>query len=128
MIDLNGFKEVNDSFGHGAGDALLQAFAAILEANCRAGDAIYRLGGDEFGILLRNASREDTGTLLHRLGAAIGELEVAGVKIAFSSGVACLKPFDSVASLTERADLRMYDEKRSRRHSDLQPTEARGEH
>lgn len=66
-IDLDGFKEVNDTFGHPAGDELLRDFAACLLEHLRAGDHAMRLGGDEFALVLPGTPVEGAGALLDRL-------------------------------------------------------------
>ena len=74
LLDIDGFKGVNDSYGHPAGDALLQAIAARLKLNLRVGDTVARLGGDEFALILVELS--DTPVLLERcqqLGASLAE-------------------------------------------------------
>ncbi|MEQ1667299.1 MAG: diguanylate cyclase, partial [Sulfuriferula sp.] len=63
FIDLDGFKYINDSFGHYAGDETLIRIAGIMSALVRAGEELYRLGGDEFAILLNSASQTDAQTL-----------------------------------------------------------------
>jgi diguanylate cyclase (GGDEF)-like protein len=75
MIDLDRFKEVNDLGGHGAGDRLLRATAAALTAVCRAGDSAFRIGGDEFALILGDTTRDQGALVAARAGAAIARLE-----------------------------------------------------
>jgi len=72
-LDLDGFKGVNDTHGHAAGDALLQAVAQRLKDNVRAGDLVGRLGGDEFVLILENYPPEEIGSLSERLILAIAD-------------------------------------------------------
>lgn len=74
LLDIDGFKGINDSYGHPAGDALLQAIAARLKLNLRVGDTVARLGGDEFALIIDQLT--DTPVLLERceqLGAGLAE-------------------------------------------------------
>jgi diguanylate cyclase (GGDEF)-like protein len=70
-LDLDGFKEVNDSFGHAAGDAVLVAVARRLRDNVRSLDFISRIGGDEFIILLPVISSDDAEKIAERIIASI---------------------------------------------------------
>ena len=75
VFDLDRFKEVNDVGGHGAGDRLLRAAAAALTAVCRSSDAAFRIGGDEFALLLPQCGAEDSGVIAARAADAIARLE-----------------------------------------------------
>ena len=70
-LDMDGFKGVNDSLGHAAGDAALMAVADLLLANVRESDAVGRLGGDEFALLLMNAGADEGREKAKRLVAAM---------------------------------------------------------
>lgn len=70
-LDMDGFKGVNDSLGHAAGDAALMAVADLLLANVRESDAVGRLGGDEFALLLMNAGADEGREKARRLVAAM---------------------------------------------------------
>ncbi|MDP3801063.1 GGDEF domain-containing protein [Brevundimonas sp.] len=70
-LDLDGFKKVNDSLGHAAGDAALVQVAELLKANLRESDAVGRLGGDEFALLMLNAGLEEGREKARRLAAAL---------------------------------------------------------
>ena len=117
VVDLDRFKEVNDSLGHHAGDELLRAVAGRLTRALRDGDMVTRLGGDEFGLLLPDlsdgvAARE----LVQRVSDVLSqELVVAGVPLTVeaSFGIA-LHPEDGrdVETLMNRADAAMYQGKR----------------
>lgn len=78
MVDLDLFKQVNDTLGHAAGDRLIVRVARILRAELRSGDAAARLGGDEFAVLLPDAAAADAETVAGRLVRRIGE-SVAGL-------------------------------------------------
>jgi diguanylate cyclase (GGDEF)-like protein/putative nucleotidyltransferase with HDIG domain len=109
VFDLDHFKDVNDAGGHGAGDRLLRATAATLTAVSRASDAAFRIGGDEFALLLPGCSAEDSAAIAERAADAIGQLEgSAGA----SWGVATI-PTDASTrdGLVAAADAGMYERK-----------------
>ncbi|MBU2858385.1 EAL domain-containing protein [Acidithiobacillus ferrooxidans] len=113
ILDLDGFKQVNDRLGHDTGDQLLQAVVQRLQARLRAGDVLARLGGDEFGLLLPDLERlDDLDGLCERLLAAIHEpLEIDGeaVSVTGSLGVTVFPLDDSSAStLIRHADMALY--------------------
>jgi diguanylate cyclase len=72
-IDLNHFKEINDSFGHSAGDDLLKQLGPRLTASLRSSEVLVRLGGDEFGVVLVDADADDATAVAHRLMASLEE-------------------------------------------------------
>jgi diguanylate cyclase (GGDEF)-like protein len=116
--DLDGFKEVNDRYGHAAGDQLLQALAARLRRCVRDEDLVARVGGDEFVVLVEElhdlSELQDLG---HRLLAAVVEpvdLAAGEVRVRVSIGVAVLPPGSSMGDqVLEAADRAMYDAKQS---------------
>ncbi len=116
LLDLDHFKEINDTLGHEAGDQLLQAVAARLESSVRKGDAAARLGGDEFALLLTDVRDPAAATtiatdLLRDLGAPV---VVDGLRLPVegSIGVACA-PTDAtdMRELLRCADVAMYQAK-----------------
>ncbi|HUP86989.1 MAG TPA: GGDEF domain-containing protein [Acidimicrobiales bacterium] len=115
LLDLDGFKDVNDRLGHPAGDAALQAVGDLLRHHLRMGDAAARLGGDEFAVLLPNLREHDAAELVRRLERAIDEA-VPGAAVTLSVGVA-LAPSDGDAptALYHHADVQLYERKRARR-------------
>lgn len=111
VIDLDGFKRINDRGGHEAGDRALCFVAAVLATRTRADDLVARLGGDEFAILLR-------GTALEAAEAAAAEmLESGPMELTMSAGVAALTPDAAGAqSALHAADLAMYAAKAAGRN------------
>ena len=117
MIDLDGFKAVNDTLGHPAGDLLLIQVAAALRASVRSGDSVARLGGDEFAVLLTGLP--DPGKaevlasqLLDRLSH--GAYEVAGIEIGVDASVGVVvipEHGREVDLLLQRVDIAMYQAK-----------------
>jgi len=120
FLDLDGFKEVNDSLGHEAGDRVLSAVARRVERSVRERDLVARMGGDEFTVLLADLPRpEDGETVARHLLRRIGEpydLDGVSVRVGASIGVAVF-PEDGrdVDELLSRADTAMYRAKRAGR-------------
>jgi diguanylate cyclase (GGDEF)-like protein/PAS domain S-box-containing protein len=115
FLDLDNFKNVNDSLGHDAGDRLLQAAAQRLVQRTRSADTVARLGGDEFAILLEGVT--DAAEVEH-LAASITEsfaepllLDGAEVRVAASIGVTFSRPEDTTEELLRNADIAMYSAK-----------------
>ena len=113
LVDLDGFRLVNDGLGHGVGDAVLVAVADRLRQAVREGDTVARLGGDEFAVLLEDVrTREEADVAAERVLAVIGtpvRVEGAGeVFVAASVGVAVAAPDDDAGALLRNADVAMY--------------------
>lgn len=119
VIDLDNFKEVNDTYGHQMGDHVLKHFADKMRCHMRPIDTISRIGGDEFLIILPDTGLEDASCALSRVRQGIAHadvtVELAGVKYSFSAGVAELSHEDTSESLLQRADTALYAAKRSGR-------------
>jgi diguanylate cyclase (GGDEF)-like protein len=114
FIDLDGFKPVNDRFGHAAGDAVLIDVAQRLAACVRQSDTVARLGGDEFAILLEDVRLEEVDTACERILAALCRgAHVAGHHLALSAsiGVALGDNGETSESMLRNADLAMYEAK-----------------
>ena len=120
MIDLDHFKRVNDDFGHAAGDAVLKAFAAELQKILRKSDLLGRIGGEEFGVLLRFTDLPSAARLAEKLRARVSAMEVpfegTMVRITVSIGITVQRPGDdSLDTLMSRADTAMYAAKNAGR-------------
>ncbi|MDP9293061.1 MAG: EAL domain-containing protein [Actinomycetota bacterium] len=116
VMDLDGFKEINDSLGHAAGDELLVELGRRLEATLRASDTVARLGGDEFGVLLPQPSvPDDVLRAIERMRAAIEDpVTVQGLSLSLEASIGiALYPDDGedVETLLNRADGAMYHAK-----------------
>ena len=121
LLDLDFFKRVNDTFGHGAGDVLLRRFSDTLRAECRHSDIIGRLGGEEFALLAPETSLAAAQTIADRILDACRRLVVvlpAGeVRCSCSIGMSESVPTDDgVERVLRRADAALYDAKRSGRN------------
>ncbi|MBU6496457.1 MAG: GGDEF domain-containing protein [Acidobacteria bacterium] len=106
LIDLVGFKKINDQYGHDAGDRLLRQFGFSLRLSIRQGDLAARIGGDEFAVILNNAEGHEAMGFVERLRS---EMLKSGENIAFTTGTAT-SPRDSTdpLELTRIADARLY--------------------
>ncbi|MEI9933079.1 MAG: GGDEF domain-containing protein [Rhizomicrobium sp.] len=116
-FDLDGFKLVNDTHGHAAGDAVLAHFADILQQSVRDSDSVGRLGGDEFGILLSHANRDQAHFKADQLAQKLNDnptlWQGRTIPVSFSYGAFELKPGDDAATAIARADEAMYVHKRA---------------
>ena len=119
FLDLDGFKPVNDRFGHAAGDELLRHLAERLRGDIRSFDVAARLGGDEFAVLMPNVGRQEADEAARRLKRVISApyalATAAKVLVGVSIGVACA-PQDGRTSndLLASADAALYEAKRQR--------------
>jgi diguanylate cyclase (GGDEF)-like protein len=121
MIDLDHFKEVNDRYGHGAGDEVLRQIAQLLRDNVRESDVPVRYGGEEFILFLVGASAFGAAEHGERIRASVEQhdFQVAdGLKlpITASLGVALRERYESLDSLIRRADLALYRAKEGGRN------------
>ncbi len=117
VLDLDGFKEINDSLGHASGDALLKAVAQRLTNAVRHVDTVARLGGDEFALILQGVETEDEAdAVLRKIIAEVARpFELGGreIRVGASIGVAfCPQDGASIHELLGRADYAMYESKR----------------
>jgi len=109
LCDLDHFKRVNDQFGHAAGDAVLQDVAYTMRAALRAGDSIYRVGGEEILVMLPGAGHEDALEIAERLRVAVRERRPVGIPVSLSIGVAVAEPTTvDTEDLLARADAALY--------------------
>jgi diguanylate cyclase (GGDEF)-like protein len=115
FVDLNNFKTINDRYGHLAGDAILKAVAIGINAQTRKSDVVGRFGGDEFILLLWNATRASVRAKAFALEKMIAALEIPfaskSLFVGASAGIAMLRADDDAFSAIERADADMYSRK-----------------
>ena len=116
MADLDRFKSVNDLYGHAAGDEVLRRFVAHVAGSIRAGDLFGRLGGEEFALLLVDASPSAAMEVIDRIRIALGELEIASgahrIRITASFGITGPSdPNEELPAILARADSALYRSK-----------------
>jgi len=117
FCDLDGFKSVNDRFGHNAGDSVLIEVARRLQQVVREGDTVARMGGDEFVVLADGIGREEAKDLAGRLRNAIippMRIDNRAMRVGVSLGIGWAGCGMSIEEVLHAADERMYDEKRAR--------------
>lgn len=117
LFDLDFFKKINDSFGHGGGDAVLQAFAAILRTNIRKLDNVGRLGGEEFALVMPSTNASAANLLAERIRQAVKKSSVPYkdqmIEYTVSIGVfIATATTPSIEEALERADKALYQAKR----------------
>ena len=119
VLDVDGLKRINDTFGHAAGDTVLKAVTAALMKSVRSSDVVGRLGGDEFAILLWNLTLAGAQAKAAAFERAVDNLTFVfrgkSVRAGASAGVACLDSSDNVITALARADGAMYARKAARR-------------
>lgn len=124
IMDIDHFKSVNDSYGHQAGDLILQELAASISKSCRLYDFIGRYGGEEFIVCLPGADKDNAGITAERMRLAVENMKKyiperdVVVKITASFGVASLQPGDdiNIDRLINKADDALYRAKRGGRN------------
>lgn len=120
ILDIDHFKRINDEYGHNAGDNALKFIAQAMKKNLRKSDFIFRIGGEEFVLLLINTGVEKAEGLVNNLRASISassfHFKQQRVEINLSAGITEVTQNDSVESLYERADQALYLAKNSGRN------------
>ena len=120
LVDVDHFKEINDSFGHDAGDRVLKAVADAIQQTVRDSDLVFRYGGDEFVVVMPGSDARGAEEVAHRLRQAVKDLTVgkgnARVMIQLSLGVAQAEKSDCDDSFFDRADAALYRAKRAGRN------------
>jgi diguanylate cyclase (GGDEF)-like protein len=129
MMDLDGLKPINDTYGHLEGDQAIKECGAILKSNFRAVDVVARIGGDEFAVLMVDDASQKPEESLQRLKERLDEhhrLHGRAYRLSLSVGMAITEPQDTfnLDQLISRADATLYEEKRqkSSRHTSRTPS------
>ena len=120
VLDIDHFKRVNDTYGHSAGDKALQLVASIVSQRVREADGVYRIGGEEFALLLPATELGEARGVIDALRAAVEasdfHYEGAAVPMTLSAGLTQVKDKDTAALLFDRADDALYRAKQSGRN------------
>ena len=116
LLDLDRFKEINDSFGHAAGDEMLRAVSRLLSSLARQGDTVARWGGEEFVVVLPETDLAGARRFAERLRRTIEANSVEDMQTTASCGVAAMLPEDSVEALLGAADRALYQAKSNGRN------------
>jgi diguanylate cyclase (GGDEF)-like protein len=114
VLDLDGFKQINDLHGHGVGDRLLVDLGRSWQRRLRAGDILARHGGDEFVLLLPSTSVDEAGAVIERM-------RDESLPINWSIGVCAWLPQEGLERCLARADERLYGVKNAMRVRDVRP-------
>lgn len=119
MFDLDHFKQVNDTHGHGAGDEVIRKVASTLTASIRASDIAVRYGGEEFAVFLMGNTEEGSIAMAEKIRKAVGETVLEGAmsghRLSVSAGVASRRQKEPLAEFLRRADTALYHAKASGR-------------
>lgn len=117
LMDVDHFKQYNDTYGHQAGDEVLRQVAQILSAHVREGDFVARYGGEEFVVVLPRADSESAVAVAERLREAVQSAEWRLRPVTGSFGVACIRPdMETRQELIEAADQALYQAKKNGRN------------
>lgn len=120
ILDIDHFKNINDSFGHPAGDQVLRLLATHAQRSLRGPDVLARWGGEEFVLVMPQTSITDAVMVVERLRVALARKEVwaerPDLKVTFSAGVAALTGSESMEDAVARADVALYRAKQSGRN------------
>jgi diguanylate cyclase (GGDEF)-like protein len=111
FLDLNGFKQINDTLGHKEGDIALRTFATHMQKVCRDSDVMGRVGGDEFAVLLVDTDQAGANNLVQRLSESLRQDQVnhnREYRVEFTAGIVNVTEQISVDELLDLADKQMY--------------------
>ena len=128
VLDIDGFKALNDLYGHFEGDMALEAIGEVLRATMRRSDCAFRLGGDEFALILEDAGVQEAIGVVDRIGAGIAGVQAgAGHLLRASFGVALGDGTPDPEALLQAADAAMYEAKRAGAGVRFAPAPAAGQ-
>lgn len=112
LLDLDGFKEVNDEHGHQQGDDILRIFAELLKTTVRDSDQVFRFGGDEFVVVMEHTTLYQAQEVYNRIREAVAASDMLSrYQLSTSAGTAQLECFNTVDETLAEADQRLYQAK-----------------
>ena len=115
FIDIDHFKAVNDTYGHGVGDEVIRSLALLLKQRFRTTDVIGRMGGEEFGLVLSGAGRADATRIVNEVREAFAAMRFEGggaeFSVTFSAGISFFPGHETVKELCDAADQALYQAK-----------------
>lgn len=120
ILDIDHFKRINDNYGHNAGDKALKIIAQMMQQYVRQSDYVFRIGGEEFVLLLTSTDVDQANLTVDKMRSAIGSssfhFKGEPVQLTLSAGITETRTDDDVESIYERADLALYRAKNSGRN------------
>lgn len=120
VLDIDHFKRINDEYGHNAGDKALQIVAQMMSRNIRKTDFLFRIGGEEFVLILPKTPLDSAAPLVEKIRKSVGEtnfhFKQQKVNISLSAGLSSMRERDTAESIYERADKALYQAKNSGRN------------
>jgi diguanylate cyclase (GGDEF)-like protein len=112
MIDIDDFKQINDVHGHEMGDKLLCKLASLAQECLPSGTEVGRLGGEEFGVLLKSQTASEAHARLESLLFLSQQTDQNALPVSFSAGVVAISATDNASAILRRADIGLYSAKR----------------
>lgn len=121
IVDIDHFKRVNDEFGHAAGDQALRAMASVIRSGLRSTDSIYRIGGEEFAVLIPNVTQEITQRIASRIGVGVEKAKImhgtVPINLTVSIGAkVAMRAAEEPAQVFDQADKAVYAAKQAGRN------------